>query len=72
MLSLILGTFISTIFLLPALVYALFILIASALIGESLGEVVSLPLILLTMHISWGTGFLTSPKSLAPEVALRP
>ena len=72
LLSLILGTFISTIFLLPALVYALFILLASALIGESLGEVVSLPLILLTMHISWGTGFLTSPKSLAPEVALRP
>ena len=72
LLSLILGTFISTIFLLPALVYALFILLASAIIGESLGEVVALPLILLTMHISWGTGFLTSPKSLVPEVALRP
>jgi len=71
-LSLILGAFISTIFLIPALVYALFILLASAVIGNSLGEVVSLPLILLTMHISWGTGFLTSPKSLAPEVALRP
>ena len=71
-LSLILGTFISAIFLLPALVYALFILLASVIIGETLGEVVSLPLILLAMHISWGTGFLTSPKSLAPEVALRP
>jgi hypothetical protein len=31
-----------------------------------------MPLILLTMHFSWGTGFLTSPKSLVPEVALRP
>ncbi len=65
-LSIILGTFISTIFLLPALVYALFILLASIVIGKSLGEIISLPLILLTMHMCWGTGFLTSPKSLAP------
>lgn len=65
-LSIILGAFISTIFLLPALVYALFILLASIVIGKSLGEIISLPLILLTMHMCWGTGFLTSPKSLAP------
>ena len=65
-LSIIFGTFISTIFLLPALVYALFILLASIVIGKSLGEIISLPLILLTMHMCWGTGFLTSPKSLAP------
>jgi hypothetical protein len=56
----------------PALVYALFILIASARIGKSLAEFVSLPLILLTMHMTWGIGFLTSPKSLAPAVTLRP
>jgi len=24
------------------------------------------------MHISWGLGFLTSPKSLAPDVTLHP
>jgi len=66
MLSIILGTFISTIFLLPALVYALFILLASIVIGNSLGEIISLPLVLLTMQMCWGTGFLTSPKSLAP------
>ncbi len=65
-LSLILGVLISNIFFIPALVYSLFILIASILIGKSLSEVVCLPLILLTMHISWGSGFLTSPKSLAP------
>ena len=65
-LSLILGILVSTIFLLPVLIYALFILLASLVIGKSLGEIVSLPLILLTMHLSWGTGFLTSPKSLAP------
>jgi glycosyltransferase involved in cell wall biosynthesis len=66
LLSIILGTLITTIFLIPALVYALFILLASIVIGKSLGEIISLPLILLTMHMCWGTGFLTSPKSLAP------
>lgn len=65
-LSMILGILVSTIFLLPVLIYALFILLASLVIGKSLGEILSLPLILLTMHMSWGTGFLTSPKSLAP------
>jgi len=71
-LSLILGAIVSPILFVPALVYALFILIASARIGKSLGEFVSLPLILLTMHMTWGIGFLTSPKSLAPAVTLRP
>ena len=70
--SLILGAVISPILFVPALVYALFILIASARIGKSLAEFVSLPLILLTMHMTWGIGFLTSPKSLAPAVTLRP
>jgi len=65
-LSLILGTFISTLFFLPALIYALFVVISSLVIGKSLGEFISLPLILLTMHLCWGTGFLTSPKSLVP------
>ena len=65
-LSLILGVLISNIFFLPSLVYALFILVASIMIGKTISEIVCLPLILLTMHISWGSGFLTSPKSLAP------
>jgi glycosyltransferase involved in cell wall biosynthesis len=72
LLSLILGSAVSTLLFIPALTYALFILIASARIGKSLAEFVSLPLILLTMHMTWGIGFLTSPKSLAPKVALRP
>ncbi len=72
LLSLILGLTLSPILFIPALTYALFILIASARIGKSLAEFVSLPLILLTMHMTWGIGFLTSPKSLAPDVTLRP
>jgi glycosyltransferase involved in cell wall biosynthesis len=71
-LSLLLGWLVSPYLLMPALVYAVFILIASAVIGKSAGEILCLPTILLTMHISWGFGFLTSPKSLAPDVTLHP
>jgi len=70
--SLLLGWLVSTYLLIPALVYAVFILIASVVIGKSAGEILCLPTILLTMHISWGLGFLTSPKSLAPDVTLHP
>jgi glycosyltransferase involved in cell wall biosynthesis len=72
MLSLILGWLVSPFLFIPALVYAVFILIASVVIGKSVGEFLCLPTILLTMHISWGLGFLTSPKSLAPDVTLLP
>jgi glycosyltransferase involved in cell wall biosynthesis len=71
-LSLLLGAIASPLFLIPALVYSVFILGASLIIGKSAGEVLCLPSILLTMHISWGFGFLTSPNSLAPAVTLHP
>jgi len=70
--SLLLGWLVSPYLLIPALIYAVFILIASVVIGKSAGEILCLPTILLTMHISWGLGFLTSPKSLAPDVTLHP
>lgn len=70
--SLILGGLISPLLYIPALTYLLFILGSSFVIGKSLGEVLCLPTILLTMHTSWGFGFLTSPKSLAPAVTLHP
>jgi GT2 family glycosyltransferase len=71
-LSILLGAAVSSLFFIPALVYSVFILGASVMIGKSVGEIVCLPTILLTMHISWGLGFLTSPKSLAPAVTLHP
>jgi glycosyltransferase involved in cell wall biosynthesis len=71
-LSILSGALLSPIFFIPALVYSVFILGASTIIGKSMGEILCLPTILLTMHISWGLGFLTSPKSLAPAVTLRP
>jgi succinoglycan biosynthesis protein ExoA len=71
-LSLLFGLLVSPVLFIPALTYAVFILIASGIIGKSMGEILCLPTILLTMHISWGLGFLTSPKSLAPAVTLHP
>ena len=72
LLSVLFGLLISPVLFIPALTYAVFILIASGIIGKSMGEILCLPTILLTMHISWGLGFLTSPKSLAPAVTLHP
>jgi glycosyltransferase involved in cell wall biosynthesis len=71
-LSIIAGGLFGPLFFIPALVYSVFILGSSIIIGKSLGEILCLPTILLTMHISWGLGFLTSPKSLAPAVTLLP
>ena len=71
-LSIIAGGLFGALFFIPALIYSVFILGSSIIIGKSLGEILCLPTILLTMHISWGLGFLSSPKSLAPAVTLLP
>ena len=65
--SLIAGSLLSPIWFILAGIYLLFLLIASMRIGRSFGEFLRLPLILLTMHMSWGAGYLTSPRSLVPE-----
>ena len=65
--SLLLGMSISPIFFGPAIIYLLFLIVASLTIGRNLGESLRLPAILLTMHMSWGAGFLTSPRTLAPS-----
>ena len=66
-LSILMSLFFSTIFIIPVAIYLTFILLASFRIARSIGEIICMPLILLTMHISWGIGFITSPKSLAPK-----
>ena len=66
-LSILMSLFFSTIFIVPLAIYLFFILLASFRIARSIGEIICMPLILLTMHISWGIGFITSPKSLAPK-----
>lgn len=65
--SLLLGTFLSGIFLIPAGIYASFVLIASTKIASSFLEFVILLTVIPTMHFAWGAGFITSPKSLIPS-----
>ena len=59
--SLIAGIF-QPIFFIPAAIYGLFLVFASLKIGKSIKERIYLPAILLTMHMSWGVGFITSTR----------
>jgi glycosyltransferase involved in cell wall biosynthesis len=63
-LSIVLGLFFSSIFFLPVLIYLLTIIFSSLFIGKSIYEKLTLPMVLITMHVSWGFGFITSPKNL--------
>jgi glycosyltransferase involved in cell wall biosynthesis len=53
--------------------YAALVLAGSAVIGSglSVADRAWLPVVLPTMHLSWGVGFLTSPSSLVPETLRR-
>ncbi len=64
--SLVLGIALSSIFFIPALVYLLFVLLASLKISTSIGEYLLLLLVIPTMHFAWGAGFISSPKTLVP------
>ena len=65
-LSIILALTINLILIFPAAIYGIFLIIASLITGKGLIEKLLLPFVLFTMHMSWGLGFLTSPKTLAP------
>jgi len=62
--SLVAGALLHPLFYIPALGYASAILVGSLLIGKTIIEKISLPAVLATMHISWGLGYLTSPRTL--------
>jgi succinoglycan biosynthesis protein ExoA len=66
-LSIALAATIHSLFIIPAGIYAIFLIIASLLTGKGFLEKILLPIVLFTMHMSWGLGFLTSPKTLAPS-----
>ena len=66
-LSLVMGIFISSLWFIPALIYLFFLCLASLIIGRSVVEYLRLPWILFTMHMSWGAGYLLSPRSLVPS-----
>ena len=64
--SLVLGVLLSSIFFIPALVYLLFVVLASLKISTSIGEYLLLLVVIPTMHFAWGAGFISSPKTLVP------
>jgi len=67
LLSIVLAATINSLFVIPAAIYASFLIIASLLTGKGVLEKILMPIVLFTMHMSWGLGFLTSPKTLAPS-----
>jgi glycosyltransferase involved in cell wall biosynthesis len=64
LISVITGLLFTPFFFIPALTYAAAILVGSIVIGKSLFEKVALSSVLATMHISWGIGYITSPRNL--------
>jgi succinoglycan biosynthesis protein ExoA len=66
-LSIVLALMINQILIIPAAIYGIFLILASLITGKGIIEKFLLPIVLFTMQMSWGLGFLTSPKTLAPS-----
>jgi hypothetical protein len=66
-LSIILALTVNQLLIIPATIYGIFLIFASLITGKGVMEKLLLPIVLFTMHMSWGLGFLTSPKTLAPS-----
>lgn len=66
-LSLLMALVVNSIFIIPASIYGIFLILASLITGKGKTEKLLLPIVLFTMQMSWGLGFLTSPKTLAPD-----
>jgi hypothetical protein len=66
-LSIILGLTLSPLFFIPVATYLALILIGSIVLGKSIAEKIVLPTVLVTMHMVWGAGYLSSPKKLMAE-----
>jgi len=62
--SLTTGLFVNPLFFVPLLSYVLLLVIGGLIIGRRILDKLLMPLVLATMHISWGVGFITSPKKL--------
>jgi succinoglycan biosynthesis protein ExoA len=67
LISLILGVIINPIFFTILMAYLLLLIIGGLIEGKSLFEKLRLPSVFLTMHMSWGLGFLSSPKDLLQD-----
>ena len=67
-LVIIFGLFVAPIFLIPLGIYFSLIILGSAFIGRGLSEKFYLPIVLVTMHMVWGLGYLISPKNIVNDV----
>ena len=67
LMSIVLALTLNKLFIIPAAIYGIFLILASLLTGKGITERILLPIVLFTMQMSWGLGFLTSPKTLAPS-----
>ena len=66
-LSIVGGLFLSPLLLIPTLIYLAAILTGSLIIGKNWNSRFILPVVLITMHFSWGFGFISSPRRLLSE-----
>jgi glycosyltransferase involved in cell wall biosynthesis len=62
--SLLFGALFGKIFFLPVLIYMSILIIGGLIIGKKFADKLLMPIVLATMHASWGAGFITSPKQL--------
>jgi glycosyltransferase involved in cell wall biosynthesis len=64
--SILCGFLFSPLWLIPVSLYLFLLCLASLLIGQGISDYLRLPWILFAMHMSWGAGYLLSPRSLVP------
>ncbi len=64
LLSVLFGVLVTEAFFLPVLIYMTLIIIGGSIIGKKFADKLLMPIVFATMHLSWGTGFITSPKKL--------
>ena len=64
LLSVVFGVFVAQVFFLPVLIYMTLLIIGGMIIGRKIVDKLLMPIVFATMHLSWGAGFITSPKKL--------
>ena len=64
LLSVVFGVFVAQVFFLPVLIYMTLLIIGGMIIGRKIVDKLLMPIVIATMHLSWGIGFITSPKKL--------
>jgi hypothetical protein len=46
------------------LIYITLLIIGGLITGRKIADKLLMPIVFATMHLSWGAGFITSPKKL--------